>query len=137
MADLLFELSTAELPPRDLRDAALALERDLADRLAAAGLPAVSTRSAWTPRRIAVWAFGLADRSPDREERVKGPPLRVAFDAAGAPTRYRRKASFEIAGIKIRPRAFRRRRRPAPPKPREERVQSPRRPQLGDRALSS
>ena len=87
MSDLLFELRTEELPPNDVRRATRALETALADALRDAGLAAESTSAMWTPRRMTVWAHGLADRSPDREERVKGPPARVAFDADGSPSR--------------------------------------------------
>lgn len=87
MPDLLFELRCEELPPRDLPDAARSLEVALADALTAAGLPASSTSAAWTPRRIAVWAHGIAERTADREERLNGPKIKSAFDAAGAPTK--------------------------------------------------
>lgn len=87
MPDLLFELRCEELPARDVGAATRAIEAALAEALTAAGLRPSSTSSAWTPRRIAVWAHGVPDRSPDREERVRGPRISAAFDAAGAPTR--------------------------------------------------
>ncbi len=87
MPDLLIELRTEELPARDLRAAATSLAATLETSLAAAGLAPATCRAAWTPRRIALSATGLAARSPDREERVKGPPESVAFDASGTPTR--------------------------------------------------
>jgi len=87
VADLLFELRTEELPPNDVRRATRALEESLSAALRDAGLPAESTTAMWTPRRMTVWAHGLAERSPDCEERVKGPPARVAFDADGNPSR--------------------------------------------------
>lgn len=87
MADFLFELRTEELPPRDVERATHAMAASLAACLAEAGLAPQSTSAAWTPRRMAVWAHGLPERSPDRQEDAKGPPENVAFDAAGAPTR--------------------------------------------------
>jgi glycyl-tRNA synthetase beta chain len=87
MADLLFELRCEELPPRDLPEAAKSLESALSAALTEAGLPPTSTSAAWTPRRIAVWAHGLAERTPDREEKLVGPKLAAAFDAAGKPTK--------------------------------------------------
>jgi glycyl-tRNA synthetase beta chain len=87
VADLLFELRCEELPPKDLPDAAASLVEALVGALTEAGLPPTSTSAAWTPRRIAVWAHGLADRTPDREERLVGPKLAAAFDAAGKPTK--------------------------------------------------
>lgn len=86
-ADLLLELRCEELPPRDLRGAARSLEAALGAALRDAGLPPSSTAAAWSPRRIAVWAHGVPERSPDREERVRGPRIASAFDASGAPTR--------------------------------------------------
>ncbi len=40
-----------------------------------------------TPRRLAVRVEALADRQPDRDLTVKGPPVRIAFDAQGQPTK--------------------------------------------------
>jgi glycyl-tRNA synthetase beta chain len=87
MADLLFELRCEELPPRDLPEAAKSLADALDAALREAGLPPESTSSAWTPRRIAVWAHGLGERTADREERLVGPKLKAAFDAEGRPTK--------------------------------------------------
>ena len=87
MPDLLFELRCEELPPRDLRAAAASLRDALDLALRTAGLPPTSCSVAWTPRRIAVWAFGLPERTADREQRVKGPRASAAFDAGGAVTR--------------------------------------------------
>jgi glycyl-tRNA synthetase beta chain len=87
VADLLFELRCEELPPKDLADAATSLMNALNQALTDAGLAPTSTSAAWTPRRIAVWAHGLAERTPDREERLVGPKLAAAFDAAGKPTK--------------------------------------------------
>ena len=87
MPDLLFELRCEELPPKDVRAAAGAIEAALRSGLAAAGLAPEATSAAWTPRRITLFATGVPARSADREERVKGPRASAAFDAAGAPTK--------------------------------------------------
>ncbi len=87
MADFLFELRAEELPPEDVRTATGALVAALSNALQAAGLPFDGASAAWSPRRMTVFVTGLAARSPDREERVKGPPARVAFDADGKATR--------------------------------------------------
>lgn len=39
-----------------------------------------------TPRRLAVLVHSLAARQSNNAENVRGPPLKVAYDAAGAPT---------------------------------------------------
>jgi len=40
-----------------------------------------------TPRRLVVYIEDLAPKQQDREELVKGPPARVAYDAQGQPTK--------------------------------------------------
>lgn len=87
MADLLFELLCEELPPRDLRRAAEALGASIDRRLTEHGVPAESISVAFTPRRMTVFGTGLPTGSPDREERVKGPRLGVAFGDDGTPSR--------------------------------------------------
>ena len=103
MPDLLFELRCEELPPRDLAEAARSLMDGLGAALAASGLEPRTTSAAWTPRRIAVWAHGLAERTADREERLAGPKLAAAFDASGAPTKaaegFARKAGVAIGEL--------------------------------------
>jgi glycyl-tRNA synthetase beta chain len=90
-ADLLVEIAAEELPPRRVREAAEALRDGLAARLAEAGL-----LEGWrpegmpilgTPRRLAAWIPGVKERQADREERVWGPPVTVAFDGDGNPTK--------------------------------------------------
>src|SRR5262249_43080094 len=101
--DLLFELRCEELPPRDLPDAAASLAEALSKALAEAGLAPPAASAAWTPRRIAVWAHGLAERTADREERLVGPKLAAAFDAAGRPTKaaegFAKKAGVAIEAL--------------------------------------
>ncbi|MBE9507417.1 MAG: glycine--tRNA ligase subunit beta, partial [Chloroflexi bacterium] len=84
---LLLEIGTEELPAGDLDDA-LAQLRNLAPaRLAEARLDYENLRVLGTPRRLAVLVEGLAPRQRPVEELVKGPPVRVAFDPAGQPTK--------------------------------------------------
>lgn len=103
MPDLLFELRCEELPAKDLADAARSLDTALRAALGEAGLPSQSSSAAWTPRRIAVWAHGLPERTADREERLAGPKLKAAFDAAGAPTKaaegFARKAGVPVEAL--------------------------------------
>jgi glycyl-tRNA synthetase beta chain len=83
----LLEIGSEELPARflppamaDLRERWLALVQEL--ELAC---DAVETLGA--PRRLALLCAGLAVRQPTREQELKGPPLKVAYDAEGRPTR--------------------------------------------------
>jgi glycyl-tRNA synthetase beta chain len=98
---LLLEVGCEEIPARFLTQA----ERDLGERLARALraarlLPAATTpqasdsptpdsglRTFSTPRRLVVHVPAIFERQPDTAEEVLGPPVRVAFDAEGKPTR--------------------------------------------------
>ena len=84
--DFLFELGTEELPPKALPQLERSLREGIVAGLAAAGLPHGAVESFATPRRLAVRVRRLAARQGDQAIRRRGPPLRAAFDAAGAPT---------------------------------------------------
>ncbi len=105
MADLLLELGTEEVPSRYLRDA-LAFLRDrapavLADTGLAPEEPAVEVFG--TPRRLAVVARGLRRALPEETVWENGPPVRVAYDAQGQPTRaaegFARGKGVEVADL--------------------------------------
>jgi glycyl-tRNA synthetase beta chain len=86
-SDLLLEIGVEELPASFVKGAVDALpgllERQLREhRLSHGEIVAVGT-----PRRLAVSASGVIERQPDLSDEVLGPPARVAFDAAGKPTR--------------------------------------------------
>lgn len=86
---LLLEVGCEEIPARLLAQA----ERDLGERVAQALnavrlLPVNSgTRTFSTPRRLVVHVGAVLERQPDTTEEILGPPVRVAFDAEGRPTR--------------------------------------------------
>jgi glycyl-tRNA synthetase beta chain len=79
MAEYFFELLTEEIPAW-MHDAA---QRTLRERLAPIGGTATITT---TPRRIIFLLAGLLDKEEDRDQEVKGPPKRAAYDASGNPT---------------------------------------------------
>ena len=85
--DFLFELGTEELPPKTLSVLERALRDGLVAGLAAASLAHGKVESFATPRRLAVRVRRLAVQQPEQIIRRRGPPLRAALDAAGAPTR--------------------------------------------------
>ncbi len=85
--DFLFELGTEELPPKALGQLEAALREGIASGLEAAGLRHGAIESFATPRRLAVRVRRLAAQQPEQAIRRRGPPLRAAFDAKGAPTR--------------------------------------------------
>ncbi|MCC7257640.1 MAG: glycine--tRNA ligase subunit beta [Gammaproteobacteria bacterium] len=86
-ADFLVEIGTEELPPKALRDLEQAFANGMVTRLAAAGLGGGTPRSFATPRRLALLVPALAVEQPARTIEKRGPPFKVAFDAAGKPTR--------------------------------------------------
>ena len=86
-ADLLFEIGCEEIPAK-------MLARQLADfpafvelRLGAARLEHQGVRALGTPRRLAIIVKQLADRQPDLNEEVVGPPVGAAFAADGTLTK--------------------------------------------------
>ncbi|MGO8968352.1 MAG: glycine--tRNA ligase subunit beta [Myxococcaceae bacterium] len=84
---LLLEIGTEELPASFVIPALEELERSLKERLVGARLSHGLIRPLGTPRRLAVLAEGVAERSADLRRQVLGPPLKAAFAADGKPTR--------------------------------------------------
>jgi len=102
---LLLEIGTEELPAGDL-DSALAQLRELAPaRLEETRLDYDDLRVLGTPRRLILLVEGLAPRQRPVEELVKGPPVRVAFDEKGQPTRaaegFARKQGVRVDALEI------------------------------------
>ncbi len=86
-ADLLFEIGCEEVPAKMLANALAALPGAVEQKLAAARLEWAAVRSLGTPRRLAVIVKGLAERQPDLDEEVVGPPATAAFAADGSLTK--------------------------------------------------
>jgi glycyl-tRNA synthetase beta chain len=83
---LLFEIGCEELPSSFV-DAALAALPDLTrGKLAALRLAHGEVRALGTPRRLSVLVEEVADRQPDLDEEVTGPPETAAYKN-GAPTK--------------------------------------------------
>ncbi len=101
--DFLVEIGTEELPPKALRNLSLAFARGLEDAFAEAGLTHGVVSPYATPRRLAVLVEDLATKQADREVERRGPPLKVAFDKNGKPTRaataFAEKCGVAIADI--------------------------------------
>jgi glycyl-tRNA synthetase beta chain len=89
MAEYFFELLTEEIPA-GMHDAAhTALLQQLTKLTQDLGEPAgdrnpIVVNS--TPRRIIFFLSRIPLREADREEEVKGPPVKAAYDAEGSPT---------------------------------------------------
>ncbi len=85
--DLLLEIGTEEVPPKNLYGLAEALATNLHRALASADLMGGKTHFFATPRRLAVLIKELPAVQPDRHQEKRGPALKAAFDAWGNPTR--------------------------------------------------
>ncbi|HMK72275.1 MAG TPA: glycine--tRNA ligase subunit beta, partial [Myxococcaceae bacterium] len=85
--DLLLEVGTEEMPASFVVPALEDLRRTLGEALAEARLGHGALHVSGTPRRLAVLAEAVADRSPDVRREVLGPPVKAAFAADGTPTR--------------------------------------------------
>ncbi|MGE5179876.1 MAG: glycine--tRNA ligase subunit beta [Bacteroidota bacterium] len=88
MADpsLLLEIGCEELPASFVGPALQELKRLAEEGLREARLACGDARVYGTPRRLALLVEGIAGRQEDRASDVFGPPVAVAFDAAGKPT---------------------------------------------------
>ncbi len=86
--NLLVELFVEELPPKALKKLGEAFATGIAESLVSQGLAdasSVATPFA-SPRRLAVYVTGVAERAADRQSKQKLMPVAVALDAAGNPT---------------------------------------------------
>ena len=80
------EIGSEELPAADLTATVEHLRTAMPEFLAGLRLHYETLAVHGTPRRVAVLVEGLAERQPDAESTVKGPPADRAFDAEGKPS---------------------------------------------------
>jgi len=103
--ELLFEIGTEEIPAGYIMPALAQLEKILGERLTALALPYSTLRTAATPRRLTVSIGGLAERQPDRQEEILGPPKKAAFAQDGQPTQaalgFAKKNGVEVEALQI------------------------------------
>jgi glycyl-tRNA synthetase beta chain len=87
-ADFLFEIGCEEIPagmlPGAMKELQVILEKYLAAQNLKQGAP-IEVFGA--PRRLAAACTDLRTKQPDETKDVMGPPMSVAFDATGNPTR--------------------------------------------------
>ncbi|HUV12225.1 MAG TPA: glycine--tRNA ligase subunit beta, partial [Acidobacteriota bacterium] len=82
----LFELGTEEIPASMIQPALQQLLDAFAALFEENEVQAEELKAYCTPRRLAIIAGGLPDRSPNKEDVVSGPPKAVAFGSDGLPT---------------------------------------------------
>ena len=86
-ADLLFELGTEELPPKALMTLSAALEENITNALSEKNLTWITLSSFAAPRRLALTVKGLDMVTPDLKTISWGPPVKIAFNNEGVPTK--------------------------------------------------
>ncbi len=87
MPQFILEIGSEELPSRFLQREEDELRERFTAALNEAGLPYGDVMTRSTPRRASVTITDLGAVQPMREEVISGPPVRVAYDADGKPTK--------------------------------------------------
>ncbi|MEN7341910.1 MAG: glycine--tRNA ligase subunit beta [Pseudomonadota bacterium] len=85
--DCLIELGMEELPPKAVTTLIAALAENLSDGLQQQRLSFERIDTFAAPRRLAVIVRSLVDGQPDESKVMRGPPVRIAFDESGEPTK--------------------------------------------------
>lgn len=87
MAEYFFELLTEEIPASMLDGALAAIHAALEKTVAEIGAASAGIHVTATPRRILFFLSNLPEKQAGREELLKGPPKKAAYDADGKPTK--------------------------------------------------
>ncbi len=83
----LLEVGTEELPSGFLQTAPVELKEKVEQLLDEEEIAYQSVQVLATPRRLALIIAGLPATQPDRKNKLKGPPVRIALDASGNLTK--------------------------------------------------
>lgn len=101
--DFLVEIGTEELPPKVLRRLSETFASGITQRLTDQQLRFGDVTVYAAPRRLAVLIKDLAEQTPDQDVVSWGPPLKVAFNADGEPTKaaeaFARKNGLEVSAL--------------------------------------
>ena len=105
MANFLLEVGTEELPADFVSSAIAQWQAKIPSSLSEEFLNPAAVEYYGTPRRLAILIKDIPDRQADREEEVKGPPVRAAFKD-GQPTKaaegFARKQGVSLEDLEIR-----------------------------------
>lgn len=85
--NLLIELGTEELPPKNLKAMMQSLQTTFTQALEEAQLEFEEVRAYATPRRLSLIVKSLSDAQPTQNIERKGPSLKAALDEDGNPTK--------------------------------------------------
>ncbi len=98
--DLLLEIGSEELPASFVLPALQELKELFAAKAASARLAHGELHTYGAPRRLALMVEGVAEEQGDLSEEILGPPVKVAFDAEGRPTKVAEKwAAAQKVGL--------------------------------------
>ena len=101
--DFLVEIGTEELPPKVLRQLSETFASGISQALKDKQLHFSNMTTYAAPRRLAVLITDLAEQTPNQDVVSWGPPLKVAFDAEGQPTKaaeaFARKNGLDIGAL--------------------------------------
>ena len=106
MAEFLLEIGVEEIPDWMIEPACEHLKRNFLGVLTETGLAeGVTCATHATPRRLVLAARQVPERQADKEEVLKGPPRKIAFDAGGKPTKagegFARRAGVAMTGLQV------------------------------------
>ncbi len=105
MANYLLEVGVEELPASFVSSAIAQWQTLIPKSLKSEFLTPEAIETYGTPRRLAVLIKGLPSKQADREEEIKGPPVKVAFKD-GQPTKaaegFARKQGVSLEELEIR-----------------------------------
>ena len=105
MANFLLEVGTEELPADFVSSAIAQWQAKIPSSLSEEFLNPATIEYYATPRRLAVLIKDIPNQQADREEEVKGPPVRAAFKD-GRPTKaaegFARKQGVRVEDLEIR-----------------------------------
>jgi glycyl-tRNA synthetase beta chain len=105
MAEFLFEIGLEEIPARMVAGAQAELERRVVGMLLRERLVGTEaeSKSFATPRRLAVWVAGVAERQENVAEELVGPSVKIAYKdgvATPAAVAFAKKAGVAIEKLK-------------------------------------
>ena len=84
---MLFEIGTEEIPARFIPGALQSMKLLAQERFNQSRLPCREMKTMGTPRRLALFVYGLPLSQPDKTENIIGPPKTAAFSEDGTPTK--------------------------------------------------
>ena len=86
-ADFIIEIGTEELPPKALNKLMVAFGENINANIDSSSIKHGNIKTFASPRRLAVLIEKLANKQSDKKIEHKGPPINIAFDKNGKPTK--------------------------------------------------